>query len=116
MDDYVSFPGRTSPRADAGGPAGAPGVIETVAEETKARLAPPWHVIVRNDPINLMSYVTMVLQKVFGYARPKAEAHMMEVHTRGQSIVWTGGREPAEHYVHQLQQYHLLAILEQAEP
>jgi ATP-dependent Clp protease adapter protein ClpS len=27
----------------------------------------PWVVIVWNDPINLMSYVTFVLQKVFGY-------------------------------------------------
>ena len=31
----------------------------------------PWVVIVWNDPINLMSYVTYVLQKLFGYARTK---------------------------------------------
>lgn len=101
------------PRAGAG-PAATPDVIKTVDEETETRPAPPWHVIVRNDPINLMTYVTMVFQKVFGYARQKAEAHMLEVHRRGQSIVWTGGRELAEHYVHVLQQYHLLAIMEEA--
>ena len=114
MAKRTLFPNPASPRADAG-PAVAPGVIETVSEQTKTDLSPPWHVIVRNDPINLMSYVTMVFQKVFGYPRQKAEAHMTEVHKRGQSIVWTGGREPAEHYVHQLQQYHLLATMEQAE-
>ncbi|MBI5818570.1 MAG: ATP-dependent Clp protease adapter ClpS [Verrucomicrobia bacterium] len=114
MTNRNSFPAILSPRA-AAGPATAPAVIKTVEEETKTCPAPPWHVIVRNDPINLMTYVTMVFQKVFGYTRQKAEAHMMEVHQRGQSIVWTGGREPAEHYVRVLQEYHLLAIMEQAE-
>ena len=116
MANRTLFSSRTPARADAAGPATAPGVIETVTEQAKTDLAPPWHVIVRNDPINLMSYVTMVFQKVFGFPRQKAEAHMMEVHTRGQSVVWTGGREPAEHYVHVLQQYHLMAIMEKAQP
>ena len=30
----------------------------------------PWVVLVWNDPINLMSYVTFVLQKLFGYSKP----------------------------------------------
>jgi ATP-dependent Clp protease adaptor protein ClpS len=93
----------------------APGTIETFEEKTKPAPAIPWNVIVHNDPINLMSYVTMVFQKVFGYHRQKAERHMMEVHTRGRSIVWSGGREQAEHYVRVLQQYHLLTTMEQAE-
>jgi ATP-dependent Clp protease adaptor protein ClpS len=109
---FSSIPTR---HASVAGPSTAPGVIETVTEKTKTNLAPPWHVIVRNDPINLMTYVTMVFQKVFGYSRQKAERHMMEVHKRGRSIVWTGGREPAEHYVRVLQQYHLLANMEEAE-
>ena len=29
----------------------------------------PWGTIVRNDPVNLMSYVTYVFQHVFGYPR-----------------------------------------------
>ena len=28
----------------------------------------PWIVLVWNDPINLMSYVTFVFQKLFGYS------------------------------------------------
>ncbi|MDQ3679513.1 MAG: ATP-dependent Clp protease adaptor ClpS, partial [Actinomycetota bacterium] len=32
----------------------------------------PWVVIVWNDPINLMSYVAFVFQKLFGYSKEKA--------------------------------------------
>ena len=72
----------------------------------------PWQVVVHNDPVNLMSYVTMVFQKVFGLPREKAERHMMEVHEQGRSILWTGMRERAELYVQQLHGHLLLATLE----
>jgi ATP-dependent Clp protease adaptor protein ClpS len=74
----------------------------------------PWQVVVHNDPVNLMSYVTMVFQRVFGYPREKAERHMLEVHHRGRSILWSGMREHAELYVQQLHGYLLLATLEKA--
>jgi ATP-dependent Clp protease adaptor protein ClpS len=96
-------------------PSVAPGVIETVKDQTKPERAYPWNVIVHNDPINLMNFVTMVFQKVFGYPRERATRHMMEVHTRGRSVVWTGARELAEHYVRLLQQHHLWATMERAE-
>jgi len=79
---------------------------------TKQELDLPWQVIVHNDPVNLMTYVTMVFQKVFGFTREKAEQHMLEVHQQGRSIVWTGVRERAELYVQQLHGYLLLATLE----
>jgi ATP-dependent Clp protease adaptor protein ClpS len=72
----------------------------------------PWQVVVHNDPVNLMTYVTMVFQRVFGYPREKAEKHMLEVHHQGRSILWTGMRERAELYVQQLHGYLLLATLE----
>ena len=72
----------------------------------------PWQVIVHNDPVNLMSYVTMVFQKVFGLTKEKAEKHMLEVHQLGRSILWSGMRERAELYVQQLHGYLLLATLE----
>ncbi len=72
----------------------------------------PWQVVVHNDPVNLMTYVTMVFQKVFGYPRQKAERHMLEVHQKGRSILWSGVREHAELYVQQLHGYLLLATLE----
>ena len=87
------------------------------ATETKieALLATPWNVVVHNDPVNLMSYVTMVFQKVFGYSRDRATRHMLEVHHLGRSIVWSGAREQAELYVQQLHGYLLQATLEKSE-
>ena len=98
------------PRSAAPSTVGAP----TIEEETRAEeaLDLPWYVVVHNDPVNLMSYVTMVFQRVFGYPRDKAEKHMLEVHHRGRSILWSGMREPAELYVQQLHSYLLLATLE----
>lgn len=92
-----------------------PGTIHIEETATKDALAAPWNVIVHNDPINLMSYVTMVFQRVFGYARAKAERHMLEVHNNGRSLVWTGSREQAELYVQKLHGYQLLATLERVD-
>jgi ATP-dependent Clp protease adaptor protein ClpS len=92
-----------------------PGVFVSPITEADGRLEPPWNVIVLNDPINLMSYVTLVFQKLFGYPRHKAQRLMMEVHTQGRCIVWTGGREQAEFYVQQLHSYQLLAKMARAE-
>ena len=72
----------------------------------------PWQVVVHNDPVNLMTYVTMVFQKVFGFTRDRAEKHMLEVHQQGRSILWSGVRERAELYVQQLHGYLLLATIE----
>ena len=74
----------------------------------------PWLVVVHNDPVNLMSYVAMVFRRIFGWTRERAERHMMEVHTKGRSVVWSGGREQAEHYVQQLHSFLLLATLEKS--
>ena len=49
-------------------------------------LAKPWVTIVWNDPVNLMSYVTFVFQKYFGYDKKKAEKLMLEVHEDGKSV------------------------------
>ncbi len=81
----------------------------------ETRLAPPWNVVVHDDPINLMSYVTDVFMKVFGYSRSKARRHMLEVHTKGRSVLWTGAREQAEIYASKLQSFHLRTTMEAAE-
>ena len=85
-----------------------------IEQETRAKeeIDLPWQVVVHNDPVNLMSYVTMVFQKVFGLTKEKAERHMLEVHQLGRSILWSGMRERAELYVQQLHGYLLLATLE----
>jgi ATP-dependent Clp protease adaptor protein ClpS len=78
----------------------------------KTSLARPWNVIVHDDPVTLMTYVTKVFQQVFGYPQERAHRLMMEVHKAGRSIVWTGAREQAELYVQKLQAHHLLTSLE----
>lgn len=93
-------------------------MAETVIEkETQGKTETdlPWNVVVHNDPVNLMSYVTMVFQKVFGYSKERAQRHMLEVHEKGRSIVWSGARELAEHYVQLLHGYLLLATIERTE-
>ena len=74
----------------------------------------PWNVIVHDDPVNLMQYVTYVLMKIFGYDEKKAGVLMMQVHQLGRSVVWTGEREKAEFYVQQLQAHQLKTSLEKA--
>ncbi len=94
--------------------AGSPGVLERPESETNTltqrdRL---WNVVVWNDPINLMSYVTYVFQKLFGYSHEKASQLMREVHHQGRSIVASVEREKAEYFVGRLHEYGLQATLE----
>ena len=91
------------------------GVLTEIDTRDEDSLALPWNVVVHNDPVNLMSYVTMVFQRVLGFPRDKATKHMLEVHHKGRSLVWTGERERAEAIVEQLHGYLLLATIEQAE-
>ncbi len=88
---------------------------EQTDTQTDVRLARPWSVIVHDDPVSLMSYVTKVFQDVFGYSLAKSERLMMEVHQDGLSAVWSGPREQAELHVSKLQARHLLATLEQVD-
>jgi ATP-dependent Clp protease adaptor protein ClpS len=90
--------------------------LDTPAPKTdeKSDLDTVWNVVVHNDPVNLMSYVTLVFQRVFGFSKSKAEKHMREVHNNGRSIVWSGSCEQAELYVQQLHGHLLLATLEKS--
>ncbi len=73
--------------------------------------APLWDVIVWNDPVNLMTYVVFVFQRIFGFNSTLAHKLMMEVHEQGKSLVATEPREKAEHHVHQLHSYGLQATM-----
>jgi len=72
----------------------------------------PWLVIVWNDPVNLMSYVVYVFQKLFGYSREKATRLMLQVHHDGKAVVSDGNREKAEADVARLHGYGLWATME----
>ena len=71
-----------------------------------------WIVLVWNDPINLMSYVTLVLQKLFGYSLEKATALMLDVHHKGRAVVSHGTRERAELDVYRLHEHGLWATMQ----
>lgn len=71
----------------------------------------PWVVIVWNDPINLMSYVVYVLQKLFSYPLPKATELMLDVHHKGKAVVSSGPRERAESDVYRLHAHGLWATM-----
>jgi ATP-dependent Clp protease adaptor protein ClpS len=73
----------------------------------------PWIVLVWNDPINLMSYVTYVFQKLFGYSKEKATALMLDVHHKGRAVVSSGSREKCELDVFRLHEHGLWATMQQ---
>jgi ATP-dependent Clp protease adaptor protein ClpS len=73
----------------------------------------PWIVIVWNDPINLMSYVTMVFRKLFGYSEAKATKLMLQVHNEGKSVVSSGTQEKCELDVSRLHAHGLWATMQQ---
>lgn len=90
----------------------SPATDAAVLEKEHREQSPAYLVICWDDPVNLMTYVTYVFQKVFAWDRAKAEHHMLEVHHSGRSVLIRETRERAEHYVHMLQQYRLQATLE----
>jgi ATP-dependent Clp protease adaptor protein ClpS len=71
----------------------------------------PWVTIVWNDPVNLMTYVTYVFQRVFGYPKPKAEKLMLDVHHKGKAVVAAGAREAMERNAETLHGYGLWATI-----
>ena len=89
----------------------APETIEEVRTDEVTDLDRPWLVIVWNDPINLMSYVTWVFQKLFGYSLEKATKLMLDVHHKGKAVVTSGSREKAELDCYRLHAHGLWATL-----
>ena len=73
----------------------------------------PWVVIVWNDPINLMSYVTLVFRKLFGYSEQEATKLMLQVHNEGKAVVSSGNREKSELDVSRLHAHGLWATMQQ---
>jgi ATP-dependent Clp protease adaptor protein ClpS len=94
-------------------PTVSPTRIEQSDVDEVTSLDRPWIVLVWNDPINLMSYVTMVFQKVFGYSLEKATALMLDVHQKGRAVVSSGTREKAEIDVFRLHEHGLWATMQQ---
>ena len=91
----------------------APARVERPAGGETSAPDRPWIVIVWNDPVNLMTYVTLVFQRLFGYGRAKAERLMLQVHHEGRAVVSSGTRERAEFDVARLHAAGLWATMRQ---
>jgi ATP-dependent Clp protease adaptor protein ClpS len=87
----------------------SPDVDEVVATDL------PWIVLVWNDPINTMEYVTLVFQKLFGYSKEKATKLMLDVHHKGRAVVSSGPRDKAEIDVFRLHEHGLWATMQHDE-
>ena len=89
-----------------------PDVEVDIDTEILTEVDVPWIVLVWNDPINLMTYVTFVFQKLFGYSKEKATSLMLDVHEKGRAVVSTGTREKAEADVARLHEHGLWATMQ----
>jgi ATP-dependent Clp protease adaptor protein ClpS len=89
----------------------APVEVEQPITGQHAALDAPWVTVVWNDPVNLMTYVTYVFQRVFGYPKPKAEKLMLDVHHRGKAVVSSGTHEAMERDAETLHGYGLWATV-----
>jgi ATP-dependent Clp protease adaptor protein ClpS len=74
-----------------------------------------WRVIVLNDDHNTFEGVASALARIIpGVSYEQGLGIADRIHNSGQAIVWTGQKEPAEHYWEQLREAGLtMAPLEQ---
>lgn len=90
-----------------------PGTREEVIVDAVDAVDTPWVTIVWDDPVNLMTYVTYVFQRLFGYSEPHATKLMLQVHNEGKAVVSAGSRDAMETDVSKLHAAGLWATLQQ---
>lgn len=93
-------------------PLPTPDVQEAV--DLQAAPAQPWELVVWDDPVNLMSYVSRVFRTYFGYPRERAERLMLAVHHDGHAVVASGPRETMEVHAQAMHDYGLWATVRRA--
>ena len=86
--------------------------LERVVLDEQIALDTPWVVIVWNDPVNLMSYVSYVFRSYFGFAREQAQEIMLQVHNNGRAVVATGSREEMERHAEAMHDFGLWATVQ----
>jgi ATP-dependent Clp protease adaptor protein ClpS len=89
-----------------------PDTVEELLGEEAVEHERPWIVLVWNDPVNLMSYVVFVFQKLFGFSREKATRLMLQVHHEGKAVVASGTREKCGADVARLHAHGLWATMQ----
>lgn len=86
--------------------------LEDVRLDERLVLGTPWTLLVWDDPVNLMTYVTWVFTSYFGFSKQKAERLMLQVHTEGKAAVASGSREEIERHVEAMHGYGLQATMQ----
>jgi ATP-dependent Clp protease adaptor protein ClpS len=89
-------------------------VLEDIRLDEDLLLGKPWTLVVWDDPVNLMTYVTWVFTSYFKFSKQKAERLMLQVHTEGKAAVASGSREEMERHVEAMHGYGLQATLQQS--
>ncbi|GAA4386992.1 ATP-dependent Clp protease adapter ClpS [Tsukamurella soli] len=111
----MSNRGEAVPGSGSGGPGGpkaTPGSAALLERDEDQSTDKPWQTVVWDDPVNLMSYVTFVFRKLFGFSTSKAKELMMQVHTEGRAVVSTGDRDKVEGDVRKLHAAGLWATMQ----
>ena len=88
-------------------------MLEDIRLDEDLLLGKPWTLVVWDDPVNLMTYVTWVFTSYFKFSKQKAERLMLQVHTEGRAAVASGSREEMERHVEAMHGYGLQATLQQ---
>ena len=94
-------------------PTATPTPVEAPVRREQQVRDPGWNVVVWNDPITLMSYVVLVLRRLFGYDHQVATKLMLQVHNEGKAVVSAGSRESMEVDVSKLHAAGLWATMQQ---
>jgi ATP-dependent Clp protease adaptor protein ClpS len=92
-----------------------PHVLPRTESNARTDMDIPYVLLVWNDPVNLMSYVSYVFRAHFGYSEAKANELMLEVHQQGRSVVSTGPLEKIEADVAAMHAYGLWATFKRAD-
>ena len=90
-------------------------VLEDLHVDEALLLGKPWTLVIWDDPVNLMTYVTWVFTSYFGFPREKAERLMLQVHTEGKAAVASGTREEIERHLEAMHGYGLQATMQQVD-
>jgi len=82
-------------------------------QRLRAKILPPYKVILFNDDYNDMNYVVFaLLHAINGLSPPEAEHIMLTAHLTGSAVVIVCPKEIAEYYQERLLSYGLTATIE----
>ena len=93
-------------------PAGGLGLLEHT--ELNVSTDNGWNLLLWNDPVNLMPYVTGILIEVLKISKEEAERHMLIAHLEGKSAIYNGDKDTCVDYAATLGAYSLWASVEKA--